>query len=97
MNKIFLTAVLFLGLSITAFGQEKTKTALTKGKAEILKGKESGNFSFTLPSGTATSTVEQNAKAYTMYFKVNFNESTHEAAITMVNNDEKSRHVICRF
>jgi hypothetical protein len=97
MNKIFLTAVLFLGLSITAFGQEKTKTALTKGKAEILKGKESGSFSFTLPSGTATSTVEQNAKAYTMYFKVNFNESTHEAAITMVHNDEKSRHVICRF
>ena len=97
MNKIFLTAVLFLGLSITAFGQEKTKTALTKGKAEILKGKESGSFSFTLPSGTESSKIEQNAKAYKMYFKVNFNESTREAAITMVTNDEKSRHIICRF
>ncbi len=97
MNKIFLTAVLFLGLSMTAFGQEKTKTALTKGKAEILKGKESGTFSFTLPSGTESSKIEQNAKAYKMYFKVNFNESTREAAITMVTNDEKSRHIICRF
>lgn len=97
MNNIFLTAVLFLGLSITAIGQEKSKTALTKGKTEILKGKESGNFSFILPKGTTTANVEQNAKSYLMYFKVNFNESTGEANITMVTNDEKSRHVICRF
>lgn len=97
MNKIFLTAVLFLGVSITAISQVGTKTALTKGKTEILKGKESGSYSFTLPSGTTNAAVEQNAKAYAMYFKVNFNESTHEANITMITNDEKSRHVICRF
>ncbi len=86
-----------LGLSITAIGQEKSKTALSKGAIEISKSKENGNYSFTLPKGISAATIEQNAKSYTMYFKVNYNEGTQEAHITMVTNDEKSRHVICRF
>ena len=97
MNRIFLTAVLFLGLSITAIGQEKTKTAISKGATEVAKGKVDGNYFFTLPKGVSAATVEQNAKSYVMYFTVNYNEATQEAHITMVTNDEKSRHVICRF
>lgn len=97
MNNFFLSAVLFLGVSITAIGQEKQKTATVKSKTEIVAAKEKGNYSFTLPKGTTAASVEQNAKYYTIYFKVNFNESTEEANIMMVTNDEKSRHVICRF
>jgi hypothetical protein len=97
MNKLFLSAVLFLGISITAIGQEKQKIATVKSKTEIVAAKEKGNYSFTLPKGTTATSVEQNAKYYTIYFKVNFNESTEEANIVMITNDEKSRHVICRF
>ena len=97
MSRIFLTAVLLLGLSITAIGQEKSKIATTKGATELTKSKESGNYSFTLPKEVTAITVEQNAKSYVMYFRLDFNETTHEALIKMITNDEKSRHVICRF
>lgn len=86
-----------MGLSVSVLGQESTKTALSKSKSEVTLSKTSGNYSFTLPAGTTAATVEQNAKYYTHYFTVNYTESTKEAKITMLTNDEKSRHVICRF
>ena len=97
MNKLFLSAVLFLGLSITAFGQEKSKVAVSKGKAEVVNSKSTGVYHFTLPAGTTAENVEKNALYYKIYFTVSYVESTHEATFTMLTNDEKSRHVISRF
>ena len=97
MNKLFLTAVILLSLSVKVVAQQATKTALAKGTSELVQSKSNGVYVFTLPKGTTAASVEQNAKYYTIYFKVNYVESTQEATITMVTNDEKSRHVICRF
>ena len=91
-----LLAALFLVLSIGAWGQEN-KIAYTKGKTDIIQSKETGIYSFILPDSITSSNVEINKKYYTNYFKVEFNELTNEAIIEMVKNDEKSRHVICRF
>ena len=97
MNKLFLSAVLFLGLSITAFGQEKSKSAISKGKVEVVNSKSNGIYHFTLPKGTTAEAVKKNAEYYKIYFSVSYVESTQDATITMLINDEKSRHVICRF
>jgi len=97
MNKLFLSAVLFLGLSITAIGQEEAGVAISKGTVELAKSKTSGVYHFTLPKGATSASVEEKAKYYLLYFKVTFVEATSEATITMVTNDEKSRQVICRF
>lgn len=97
MKFSFLTFVLFITLSTFVVGQNNLKTAFTKGKNELVKGKESGNYVFVLPEETTSESVEQNAEYYTLYFTVNFNENTREATINMKTNDEKSRHIICRF
>ena len=97
MKTYYFIAVLFIGLSLSAHSQEKSKSAFVKSKTEILKSKENGSYIFTLPKGTKKETVEQSAKYYTIYFNVIFDEKTLEAKIDMITNDYKSRHVICRF
>ena len=89
--------LLFLGVSITAIGQEEAGVAISKGTVELAKSKTSGVYHFTLPKGATSASVEEKAKYYLLYFKVTFVEATSEATITMVTNDEKSRQVICRF
>jgi hypothetical protein len=91
-----LLASLFLVLSIGVWGQEN-KIAHTRGKTDIIQSKETGIYSFILPDSITSANVEINKKYYTNYFKVEFSELTNEAIIEMVKNDEKSRHVICRF
>jgi hypothetical protein len=97
MKTFYFIAVLFIGLSITAHSQDVSNLAIVKSKLEILKSKENGCYVFTLPKGTTKEKVEQSAKYYTIYFNVIFDEKTLEAKINMITNDEKSRHVICRF
>jgi len=97
MKTFYLIAVLFIGLSITAHSQNSSNIAFVKSKSEILKSKENGSYIFTLPKGTTKEKVEQSAKYYTIYFNVIFDETTLEAKINMITNDEKVRHVICRF
>ena len=97
MKTFYFIAVLFIGLSISAHCQDASNLALVKSKLEILKSKENGSYVFTLPKGTTKGKVEQSAKYYTIYFNVIFDEKTFEAKINMITNDEKSRHVICRF
>jgi hypothetical protein len=92
-----LSAVLFLVLSITALGQDENKIAHTKGRTDILKSKETGIYSFILPDSITSSDVERNNKYYNNYFKVEFNELTNESIIKLMKNDEKSKHLICRF
>ena len=97
MKIFYLIVVLFIGLSITAHSQNSPNLAFVKSKSEILKSKENGSYIFTLPKGTTKEKVEQSAKYYTIYFNVIFDEKTLEAKINMITNDEKVRHVICRF
>lgn len=97
MKTLFLTTMLLLGLTMTSYGQEKLGTAISKSKSELAQSKTNGKYTFTLPSGTSTETVQQNAKYYTNYFTVDYVVATNVANITMVTNDERSRHVICRF
>ncbi len=97
MNKLLLTAVLFLGLTFSLSAQDKSKNASVHTKAEVLQSKMSGIYLFTMPQGTTEATVKQSANYYTNYFTVSFDASSHVAKITMLNNDEKSRHIICRF
>ena len=96
MVKLLLLASLFLVLSIGVWGQEN-KIAHTKGKTDIIQSKETGIYSFILPDSITSADVEINNKYYNQYFKVEFNELTNEAIIKMTKNDEKSKHLICRF
>jgi hypothetical protein len=96
MKKLIFSFLLILTGTLTTFSQEN-KVAHTNGAAALTESKTSGTYTFILPEGTSAETVAQNAKYYTHYFTVSFNETNHEATIQMVTNDEKSRHVICRF
>lgn len=97
MKTLFLTTILLLGVTMTSYGQEKLGTAISRSKSELAQSKTNGKYAFTLPSGTSSEKVQQNAKYYTNYFTVEYAAATNIASITMVTNDERSRHVICRF
>lgn len=97
MKTLLLTTILLLGISMMSYGQEKLGTAISRSKSELAQSKSNGKYAFALPSGTSTEKVQQNAKYYTNYFTVDYVPATNIANITMVTNDERSRHVICRF
>lgn len=79
------------------FAQTATDIAQTKGAKALAASKVSGEFVFTLPSNITSEDVVQNAKYYTHYFSVQFDESSHEAKIVMNENTSKNRYVIARF
>ncbi len=96
MNKLFFL-ILFIGFSFAGFSQQGKKEAISLGKEDLVQAKTLGIFTFTLPEGNTPEKVSENAKYYTMYFKVKYDADKREASLNMVTNDEKSRHVICRF
>lgn len=97
MKRFFLTIILFFSAATFSFGQEKSKIAVSKPTSELAQAKSLGKYTFTLPSGTSSESVQQNAKYYAQYFTVDYTVGTNTANITMLTNDEKSRHIICRF
>ena len=86
-----------VGLGTTAFAQEEAGTAVVSSKKELMAGKESGKYTFILPETVTPEQVAQTSKYYTHYFTVNYAAGERMAVITMVNNDEQSRHVVIRF
>lgn len=62
-----------------------------------MASKNSGTYKFTLPANLTKEDVAKNAKYYTRYFTVDFNESAHTATLNMVDNEEKDRMVVARF
>ena len=96
MNFLF-TTVFFLGISFFGFNQEYQNIAFIKSKNEFIESKQNGDFNFIMPNATSSSSIEQNSKYYTIYFTVKFDEINHQVTISMITNDEKSRHIICRF
>lgn len=91
--------ILFLFLLVTgfSFSQDKIFEAKVTNPKKLESFKTSGELSFTFPSSTTKENIEKTAKYYTQFFTVTFDEKKSEVLIKMVNNDEKSRHIINRF
>lgn len=94
MKKILLLFILFSGFSI---GQEKEFVAKFEIPSTISQNKVKGSFYFIFPNEISKEQIEKNAKFYTNYFEVKFNEKTNLVKIEMVNNDERSRSIIKRY
>lgn len=97
MKTLFYTFLMVVGFGSATFAQEKSTVAIGPSSADITSGKQSGKFMFIMPQGTTAEDVAHTTKYYTNYFTVDFKESSREAKITLVTNDERSRAVITRF
>lgn len=97
MKALIYSFLMVVGLTSFSHAQEEAGTAVVKSKAELLAGKESGKYTFVLPETVTAEQVDQTSKYYTHYFTVNYSSSDRKAVLTMVNNDEQSRHVVIRF
>jgi hypothetical protein len=97
MKSIFvlLTSLFIAGTS--AFAQDRSTVATAQSKTELSASKSSGKYLITLPDGMTSEEVAENSKFYTRIFTISFDEKTDVATITMIENSDKSRHVIVRF
>ena len=96
MKKLLYTLIVLLGLGSIAFGQDKREVAHSK-KSELVRSKDSGKYKFVLSSDLSKEEVDKNAKYYTHYFTVRFDEVSHEVSLDLIENEAKSRLVISRF
>lgn len=96
MKTLFVSLIAFFFATTLSFAQENS-TAVAQKATELVSSKETGKYTFVMPADLTADQVAKNAKYYTHYFTVDFNESSKEAKVTMVINDEKSRHVVVRF
>ena len=97
MKKIISTLFFVVGLMSIGFAQEANELALTNGTEELATSKTSGVYEFTLPASITKEKLESSAKYYTPYFTVAFDEASHIATITMIDNTLKNRYVIARM
>ena len=95
--KKFLTIVLAVFLGGTAFAQEAPAKAKVESAEKFAADKRNGKFEFQLPETATAENVKKTAAYYTQYFTVNFDQKTKKAKLTMLQTDEKSKHVIVRF
>ncbi len=97
MKTIFaiFTTLFLAGTSVHA--QDRSTVAAAQSKTELAASKSSGKYLITLPDGMTASEVAENSKFYTRIFTISFDEKTDIATITMIENSDKSRHVIVRF
>ena len=97
MKSIFvlLTTLFLAGTSARA--QDRSTVATAQSKAELTASKSSGKYLITLPDGMTSEEVAENSKFYTRIFTISFDEKSDVATITMIENSDKSRHVIVRF
>ena len=96
--KTFFAVVTTLFLAGTSvFAQERSTVATAQSKTELSASKSSGKYLITLPDGMTASEVAENSKFYTRIFTISFDENSDVATITMIENTDKSRHVIVRF
>ena len=96
MKKI-LTLVLVAFIGGTAMAQDAPLKAKVESAEKFTATKDKGVFVFQMPSTVTAEQVKAAADYYTQYFTVNFDAKTKNAKITMVKNDEVSKHVIARF
>jgi hypothetical protein len=96
MKKI-LTLVLIAFLGGTVSAQDTPTKAKIENAEKFAAGKEKGNYVFQLPGSITAEQVTKAASYYTQYFTVNFDAKSNSAKITMLKNDDVSKHVIVRF
>lgn len=59
--------------------------------------KAKGLYEFQLPAGTTAESVKKTSSYYTQYFTVNYDAKTRNAKLSLLQTDEKAKHVIVRF
>ena len=96
MKKI-LTLVLIAFLGGTVSAQDTPTKAKIENAEKFAAGKEKGNYVFQLPGSITAEQVTKAASYYTQYFTVNFDAKSNSTKITMLKNDDVSKHVIVRF
>ncbi len=84
-----------LSFAFTSVAQENYATA--KSADMFVTANSQGIFEFILPEKITKDDVAVSSEFYTMYFKVEFNENSHLAKITMLENEDKAKHVMVRF
>ena len=93
MKTLFSTLALVFVMSLS-FGQN---TATIQSVKELEEVREKGKLSFVMPANFTAEEISNKSKYYTLYFTVDFNESTKVATVNMKNNDDRSRAIIVRF
>jgi hypothetical protein len=94
--KLFVFSLFFLFFVQNSKAQEGFSVTTSSSK-ELFKSKENGVFEFILPNEIKKDNVKNAAQYYTTFFTVNFDESTHNATISMIENNASNRRVILRF
>ena len=97
MKKAIFLSLLLISFSFVGFSQEKSNTAQTEGKVELIKSKDSREYNYVLPSTVTKERVEKSSGYYTSYFTVKYNDSTKEAVINMVSENKKGEMIMGRF
>ena len=97
MKSIFVLMTSLFLAGTSAFAQDRSTVATAQSKTELSASKSSGKYLITLPDGMTSEEVAENSKFYTRIFTISFDEKTDVATITMIENSDKSRHVIVRF
>lgn len=97
MKSIFVLMTSLFLAGTSAFAQDRSTVATAQTKTELSASKSSGKYFITLPDGMTSEEVAENSKFYTRIFTISFDEKTDVATITMIENSDKSRHVIVRF
>lgn len=97
MKKAIFLSLLLISFSFVGFSQEKSNTAQTEGKVELIKSKDSREYTYVLPSTVTKERVEKSSGYYTSYFTVKFDDSTKEAVINMVSENKKGEMIMGRF
>ena len=96
MRTLFLSVLTVVSMVTMSYAQDVT-SATAQSKTELISSKKTGNYSFILGNKLSADEVAKNAQYYVHYFTVDYSEKTNEAKITMIENDEKTRHVAVRF
>ena len=96
--KKYISISIALLLSLSGLkAQENSNLAFVSSKSDVVEGKISGIFKFTLPNSAVQEDVDKSASYYVHNFTVNFDNASKVAEIKMVSNDENSRKIIVRF
>jgi hypothetical protein len=96
MRTLFLSVLTVVSMVTMSYAQDVT-SATAQSKTELISSKKTGNYSFILGNKLSADEVAKNAQYYVHYFTVDYSVKTNEAKITMIENDEKNRHIVVRF
>ncbi len=94
MKKIVSIALLSLICSFS-YAQTESKTTSVVQEENFVSNKVKGEFNFEMPEGTSAAKINETAKYYTEYFRVQYDTKTRIARVFDVQ--ENMQGVILRF